>query len=202
MSVMCGLAEQGTSGRSVPERAICAGEERGATCGCVRRCRDARCVFLRWLVQDSGIRGAASTTASSTGLTATSSSPSTTSAPKPATISDAIARFQRARHPRPQRRELYRGPAIVTIYSGVRINTLRSRTGMTVPRIPTLMAHTASRRSQARPISRRGKTYIQSVTKGVAGLCEYDSAHGLMLLRISCTLTPDQEKQYESAIDS
>ncbi len=46
------------------------------------------------------------------------------------------------------------------------------------------------------------KTYIQSVTKGVAFLCEYDSAHGLMLLRISCTLTPDQEKQYESAIDS
>ncbi len=99
----------GTSGSSVPERAICAGEERGATCGCVRRCRDARCVFLRWLVQTAASACLASTTASSTGLTATSSSPSTTSAPKPATISDAIARFQRVWHPRPQCRELYRG---------------------------------------------------------------------------------------------
>ncbi|MFF4644936.1 hypothetical protein [Streptomyces sp. NPDC001389] len=41
--------------------------------------------------------------------------------------------------------------------------------------------------------------YIQTVTKGVPGLAEYDYLHGTTLIRVSHLLTPEQAADYEKA---
>ncbi|MET9222364.1 hypothetical protein ABZX65_26870 [Streptomyces sp. NPDC003300] len=43
--------------------------------------------------------------------------------------------------------------------------------------------------------------YIQTVTKGLPALSEYDYVHGTTVLRISHLLTPSQAKEYDQAGD-
>ncbi|MFE7854072.1 hypothetical protein [Streptomyces sp. NPDC057403] len=42
--------------------------------------------------------------------------------------------------------------------------------------------------------------YIQSVTKAMSALAEYDYVHGTVLVRVSHYLTPDQAAEYKAAV--
>jgi hypothetical protein len=42
-------------------------------------------------------------------------------------------------------------------------------------------------------------TYIQTVTKGISALAEYDYVHGPHVIRVSRLLTPVQAKEYDTA---
>ncbi|MFE9844719.1 hypothetical protein [Streptomyces goshikiensis] len=44
-------------------------------------------------------------------------------------------------------------------------------------------------------------TYIQTVTKGMPALAEYDYVHGATLVRVSRLLTPEQAGEYKTALE-
>ena len=46
------------------------------------------------------------------------------------------------------------------------------------------------------------KKYVEAITGSMSLLCEYDTVHGLILLRVACHLTPEQAQEYADALDS